>query len=110
MCCLKTNEKKALQIFTKRIRGVFGNRLIAMKLFGSAVRGDRWEESDIDILVLIDKLKWREKCRVWDEATSVNIKCDTLISPLVMTQSEFEELRGRERRIALDIEREGVEV
>lgn len=107
---LNTNEKKALQIFVGRIRKVFGNRLIAMKMFGSAVRDERWEESDIDILVLIDKLKWREKCRVWDESTNVNIRCDTLISPLVMTQGEFEELRNRERRIALDIEKEGVEI
>lgn len=110
MVLLKKNEKKALASFTKNIRAIFGSRLTLFKIYGSTARGERWEESDIDILVLIKKLTWREKCRVWDESTNVNIECDTMISPLVMTPGEFDELRNRERRIALDIDREGVEI
>jgi predicted nucleotidyltransferase len=105
---LKKNEKKALQFFAKRIRRIFGARLVLLKLYGSAARGERWEESDIDILVLIDKLTWKEKIKVWDEATNINIEFDTLLSPLVMTPEEFKVLRDRERRIALDIEKEGI--
>lgn len=81
-----------------------------MKLFGSAVRNERWEESDLDILVLIENLTWEEKRRVWDESTNVNIQFDTMLSPLVMTPQEFQELRDRERRIALDIDKEGMEL
>ena len=105
---LKKNEKKALQFFAKRIRRIFGARLVLLKLYGSAVRGERWEESDIDILVLIEKLTQKEKIKVWDEATNINIEFDTLLSPLVMTPEEFNVLRDRERRIALDIEKEGI--
>lgn len=110
MILLKKNEKKALRSFVKNIRSAFGGRLVLLKIYGSAARGERWEESDIDILVLVERLTWREKWRVWDEATNVNIKCDTLISPLVMTPDEFKRLRDRERRIAIDIEREGIEI
>lgn len=105
---LGRKEKDAILLFQKRLRGIFGPRLKQIKLYGSSVRGDRWEESDVDLLVLVGDLTWEEKRRVWDEATQVNIAHDTLLSPLVLTPEEFQELRDRERRIALDIDREGV--
>lgn len=106
----RKNEQKAVRLFAGRLKNIFNDRLILLKLYGSAVRGERSDESDIDILVLIDKLRWPEKRGVWDEATKINIKCDAMLSPLVMTPEEFRELRDRERRIALDIDREGVEI
>lgn len=107
---LTKNEKKALDVFIKRIKKIFKRRLILMKLFGSIARDERWEESDVDILVIIDKLTWQEKRSVWDEATNVNIKWDCMLSPLVMTPEDFKHLKDRELRIALDIEKEGIEI
>lgn len=106
----KENDQKAVSLFIQKLEAVFEKRLVLSKLYGSAVRGERWEESDIDILVLVDGLTWEEKRQVWDEATNVNIEWDTLLSPLAMTPEEFQELRNRERRIALDIDREGIEI
>lgn len=106
---LNKNERKALDSFLERLSSLFGPRLRRPKLYGSAVRGERHEESDIDILVLIDGLTWEEKCRVWDEATDANVEFDAMLSPLVMTPEEMRLLRERERRIALDIDSEGVD-
>lgn len=105
---LKENEQKALTLYLQKLRDIFGGRFVLAKLFGSVVRGERWAESDIDVFVLIEKLTWEEKRRVWDEATLLNIEWDTLLSPLAMTPQEFRELSDRERRIALDVEQEGV--
>lgn len=102
------NDQWAVAVFTRRIRSAYGPRVVMMKMYGSAARGERREESDVDILVVIDGLTWEEKRSVWDEATNVNIRCDALLSPLVMTPDELKELRRRERRIALDIEKEGI--
>lgn len=106
---LNNNEKRALRLFSRKLKEIFNDRLDLLKIYGSTVRDERWEESDVDILVLIRDLTWEEKRRVWDESTNVNIECDTMLSPLVMRPEEFQELRERERRIALDIDREGVE-
>lgn len=108
--CLNIAEQQTVTEFVKKIGNLFGSRLLLMKLFGSCVRGERSEESDIDILVLIDDLTWEEKRRVWDEATLINIARDTLLSPLVMLPEEFQKLKERERRVALDIEKEGIQL
>ena len=105
---LKDGEKRAIRLFETRLRHIFAGRLAVLKIYGSAVREERWEESDLDILVLIRDLSWEEKRRVWDEATNINIECDTMLSPLALKPEEFQGLRDRERRIALDIDREGV--
>lgn len=107
---LKENEQKALTLYLEKLKSIFGPRFVLAKLFGSAVRGERWAESDIDILILVKDLTWEEKRRVWDEATLLNIEWDSLVSPLVMTPEEFRELYNRERRIALDVEQEGIEL
>ena len=105
---MKDGEKRAIRLFETRLRHIFAGRLAVLKIYGSAVREERWEESDLDILVLIRDLSWEEKRRVWDEATNINIECDTMLSPLALKPEEFQGLRDRERRIALDIDREGV--
>lgn len=105
---LPTHERTALDAFAQQLRAQFGPRLCDLRLFGSTVRGERWEESDIDVLVLIDQVTAEEKRAVWDAATLLNIDHDTMLSPLVLSPHDFQHLRDRERRLALDIDHEGI--
>lgn len=107
---LTASEQKATAAFVDVLKNRFGGRLEKVILFGSAVRQERHDESDVDILVLIHNLERKEKEGVWDEATLLNVEWNTMLSPLVMTPEEFRDLRDRERRIALDILAEGVEL
>lgn len=57
MCCnnpvnllLSEKEQNAIQLYTERLKKLFGGRLSLVKIYGSVARGERWEESDIDIL------------------------------------------------------------
>lgn len=50
----KTRLKKVLSLATKEIRNIFGDKLQEIILFGSYARGDFDEESDIDLIVLVD--------------------------------------------------------
>lgn len=101
-------EKEGILSFKKKVLKECGNRAILFKVFGSKVRGEDWEESDIDILVLVEDLDWREKERIIDLSSDVNLEYDLMISPLVMTPQEFDRLLKRERRLALDIVEEGI--
>ena len=101
-------EEKGLNAFKERVLKEFGGRVGLCKIFGSRARSEGWAESDIDVLVLIEGLTWREKARIIDLSSDVNLECDLMISPLVMKPEEFSQLLKRERRLALDIEREGV--
>ncbi|MBI4374315.1 MAG: nucleotidyltransferase domain-containing protein [Deltaproteobacteria bacterium] len=101
-------EKEGIQAFVQRVQGKFGSRAVGFRLFGSKVRNEAWEESDTDILVLVTGAHWREKNWIIDLSTDINLEYDLMLSPLVMTPEEFEKLLKRERRIACDIEKEGI--
>ena len=47
-------ERRAVEELRDRLRAEYGPRLRDLRLFGSKVRGDDHDESDIDVLVLID--------------------------------------------------------
>lgn len=43
-----------MEAFRQQVRSTFGVRLRDLRIFGSKVRGDDHDESDIDLLVLLD--------------------------------------------------------
>lgn len=49
-------EREAVEEFRRRVRELLGDRLRDLRLFGSQARGDPHDESDIDVLVLVDDL------------------------------------------------------
>lgn len=82
-----------------------------MRLFGSRARGDADVDSDADVSVVVDGLSEAERAHVVDLAFDAwkTTGCrGPLISPLPWSDAEQEARRKTERRIALDIDREGV--
>ena len=77
-------------------------------MFGSKARGDNHPESDLDILVLIENLTYKDKRWVITCGADVSLEFMVEISPLCMDVEKYLELKNRERRLALDIEAEGI--
>lgn len=50
---LNNQEKKVIESFVKELRKRLGNNIISIRLFGSKVKGDFKEDSDIDIFILV---------------------------------------------------------
>lgn len=105
---LGENEQKALLELKERLERLLGDSLVRMVLFGSKARGDYDDESDIDIAFIVSNLSRNLKNRILDIVVEIELKYLTPVSTLVLAQEQFERLRERERRIALDIEREGI--
>ncbi len=105
---LNQREEVGITEFKQRVQAGFGDRATLFKMFGSKARGEAWEESDTDILVLIRDLNWQEKARIIDISSDINLEYDLMLSPLIMRPEEYDHLLRRERRLALDIEREGI--
>ena len=57
-----------MQEISGLLKGVYGSRLKAVILYGSAARGTNTEDSDIDIMVLIDGTD--QEMRMYDEKLS----------------------------------------
>lgn len=105
---LTSEERAALSEIKGRVKSLVGPRLRGFFLFGSKARGDFDPESDLDIAILVDDLDREMKRKIIDIVADVEIKFLVVVSSLVLSWDDFQSLKARERRIALDIENEGV--
>lgn len=66
---LRSDERALLQRFAELLTEHWGERLYAVWLFGSRARGEppAHEDSDVDLLVLVDEPDWRRKDQVYDD-------------------------------------------
>ena len=63
MVCTPDDLKQILTEVTEGLRGVFGSRLENVILYGSYARGEADEQSDIDIMVLVNDIPRSELWR-----------------------------------------------
>jgi predicted nucleotidyltransferase len=107
---LTGDEKKAVAEIRERVNGLVGSRLKGLYVFGSKARGDYDAESDVDLAILVDDLDKPMKRRIIDIVVEVETRYIVVISSLVLSWKEFSHLLERERRLALDIEKEGIPI
>jgi predicted nucleotidyltransferase len=105
---LPAGVERGLDTFVTLLRERFGGRLIAVRLFGSYARGTAHEESDVDCLVLLDRVTPEDDRAITDVAGDLTWQADVVIAPLIMSVDQFEAWKASERRAALEIDREGV--
>jgi predicted nucleotidyltransferase len=91
----------------ENLQALAGDR-VRLVLFGSRARGDYDKESDIDVAVIVRDLTHESKDRILEAIADVELKYLNPLSTLVISEEDFNFLKTRERRIALDIEREGI--
>jgi uncharacterized protein len=102
--------RAAIDEFAERARARFGDRLCRLVLFGSHARGEATEDSDVDLLLVLDDLTAADASAVDEWVGDLLTRTDVLLSPLVLSRTRFDELGARERRLAFDIERDGIHV
>lgn len=85
-----------------------GDSLIKMVLFGSRARGDYDEDSDIDIAIIVRSISKELKNKIFNQVAEIELKYLRSISSIIFSETEFNRLKERERRVALDIESEGI--
>jgi predicted nucleotidyltransferase len=107
---LSDTERAALFCFAERIRARFGDRLRELAVFGSRARGDATETSDIDVLVVIEGADDADREAISDEATELKRSSGEYVplAPLVLSARAREQLAAGGRRLARDVEREGI--
>jgi predicted nucleotidyltransferase len=110
---LPVDLERVLRAYRALLVAEYGTRLESLRLFGSRARGDAADESDADVCVVIRGLSEEERPRAIDLAfqawRSVGRK-GPLPSPLVWSDVEFADRVASERRIALDVLREGIPI
>jgi predicted nucleotidyltransferase len=94
--------------FCAGVRARFGARLDRLALFGSRARGEAGEDSDVDVVAVIDGLTFAEGREVDAMVGDLLTRHDVLLSPLLLSREHFKRLRARERRIVAEIDRDGI--
>ena len=105
---LNDQEKRTLAELKSALYVLLGDRLARLALFGSKARGDESEESDLDVAIVVKGLNRELKRKILNIVTDIESRNLTVLSTFIISSEEFDHLRKRERRIALDIEKEGV--
>lgn len=101
-------EQAALEAFVRRARELLGSDLIHAKLFGSRARGEGDEQSDLDVALVVTPRGRARRGEIYDLAFDVLLAHGVEVAPAVIESSRLDELRRRERLIALDLDREGI--
>jgi predicted nucleotidyltransferase len=102
------DEKTVLTELKYSLKQVAGDRTVRLILYGSRARGDYDKESDIDLAIIVQGLTREIKNRMLDKVTDLELKHLMPLSAIIFSEDEFNRLKERERRIALDIEGEGI--
>lgn len=107
---LSSREKRFLRELKKRLHILVGDDLERLLLFGSKARGGGEPGSDLDVAVVVRRLPRRRKRQIWNLFAELEVKHLLPVSAFVVSTADFDRLRARERRIALDIEAEGIPI
>ena len=105
---MEDKRKEELGELKESLQDLLDPQAIKMVLFGSRARGDYRGESDVDLAIVVRGLNREMKRRILDKVAEIELEYLLPIWVLVFSQDEFDHLKKRERRIALDIEREGI--
>jgi uncharacterized protein len=100
--------RPALEQYAGRLRERFADRLRAIVLFGSFARGTADEDSDIDLLVLVDALTPDEQWEASGDVAAVILDSGLALAPLILSSEQMQALRAAERQLARDIDRDGI--
>lgn len=96
-----------LKEFKAEVEKLYGKRLKNILLYGSWARGEATDNSDIDLVVVLegDIKPGKEIDRMIDIITEINLKHQVLISVYPVSEKDYLELKSP---ILLNIRKEGV--
>jgi predicted nucleotidyltransferase len=101
-------EQQALEGFKTSLQSLLGDNLLSFRLFGSRVRGEGTEESDLDVLVLV-KRKDRALCRrIVEESLDVDLAYWTNLAPTILSADEYRQNEEYGTPFYRNVERDGI--
>ena len=94
-----TEEKirLAAENFAREAKKIYGSKLQKIILYGSCVRGDFKEDSEIDLFVLLDVAAdeiSRERKRILDVADRIDLDYDVVLAPVFQCLQLYEKYGG----------------
>jgi predicted nucleotidyltransferase len=91
----------------EELHKLFQNRLSEVILFGSFARGNYSDESDIDLLAILDEIKNKksDKEKYFYSMTELSLKYDKVFSLVLFSKDDFQ---NKKIPLLMNIRREGI--
>ena len=105
---MEKQREKQLGELKGSLENLLAPHTFKMILFGSRARGDHLDNSDVDVAILVRGLTREVKNRILERVAEIELAYLLPIAVVVLSEEEFDHLKKRERRIALDIDSEGI--
>jgi len=107
---LTPHERAVLVQFLSRLQEQCGNRITHVWLFGSKVRGDFDEESDVDLLIVARDGRDVLEETVDEIAYALSLEYGVLLCEHVVSAWRFAQMRARQEPLYRNVVREGVDL
>lgn len=86
-----SDKIEILNHLKRNLQKVLGNKIQKVILFDSWIRNEGNEYSDIDVLIVSDKiLSWREKNLIRDVCFDLSVDYEVLVDSKIISQEEIE--------------------
>jgi len=93
----KLLNRQAMQELKDLLLATFPNEIDKVILFGSQVTGEATEDSDYDVLVIVNhEYDWRFKHKIYDTTWEIDFEYDILTDVKVISQQELHTLIGKQ--------------
>ena len=105
---MKANEEQAVSKLRETLQNKFN--LVDCYVFGSKARGDSSPDSDIDMMIEVEKYSPQIEATIDDLIFEINLAHDCLISIIIFSTKELEEGPLGESPIYKVIKTEGIRI
>jgi len=107
---LTDRERQALAAFVDRIQQRFDGLILLAMLFGSRARGEASADSDVDVLVVIDKEDYWVRKEIRYLAAEVWLEYGLFLSTRVWSRSHWHKLQEMQTLLYRNIQRDGIDL
>jgi len=105
---LRANEVEGINAFTSALVAAQGDNLLASFLFGSKARGDAGADSDVDLLIVVDRLEPPIRWQIRELAADCSLEHSLLINTHILDRERWAEHVFYHSTLWREIERDGV--
>ena len=92
-CDMQETIKHAVYQFSKELKRMLGNRLVCVILYGSYARGTYHDNSDVDIMILVNMTEGEIrliKNSIYDLAFEIEMNTGIDIAPIIKEKQQYE--------------------
>lgn len=110
--CTTAQLKNVLEDTRKGMQSIFGSKLEDLLLYGSYARGEETDESDIDVMVLVDLPKQelsKYRRNVSDFSVTVDLRYGVLLSIKLQDAESFSRY-GDTLPFFINVKKEGISI